>query len=520
MSVNVPVELVGTDTKPGPAPQVDHLQHFLQGSGFAAGSLVFNGAVTLVTAMVLARWLKPEAFGTYSVALVSISLLGGLGAAGMDSAVARFVAYYSGSGECELIKPVLRFGMRWATIISVALAAICCGYLTAGSSLPPKLSPLRPLALYIGLAIPIFALSLVLLQAILHLGAIKARMTIEKAVQPLLRLGLPFVAVLVLRNRLLAAVAGVLLASLCCAIAAAIVLQRMTATLPSRTAARRETVRTWASYALPFAFQSMQLFFFSGLGIDIILVGLLASLSASGVYAAAFRFTPLLTLVRASMDYAFGPRVSALYGQSDLHSIDILYKASSILGLIVTLPFGIILVLFSRPIMTLAFGSSYGDGATALAWLVGGCIVDSATGCNTTLLAMVGRSWLVLTNGIIGGVLTVLLCWLLIPRFGIGGAALSVTAARASVNALATLELWTLQRLQPFARSTARVLVPGISAALVGLLLRIYLAPSAFGPAGGLALCVAAVLAVYLAALRMAGVRWPVMSQAWPGAIR
>jgi O-antigen/teichoic acid export membrane protein len=512
MSPPVPTELTIPETKAQLASRETHLQGFLHGSGFTAASLVFNGVLGMVTAMVFARWLKPEAFGTYSIAVVSITLLGGLGAAGMDTTVARFVAFYSGSGDRDLIKPVLRFGIRWALIISVALAAVSYAFLAYSSWIPPKLDSLRSVAVYVGLAIPLFAVSLVLLQAILHLGAIRTRMVLEKGIQPLLRLALPFAAALLLRNRLSAAVAGVLMASLIGVFFAGVVLHRITATVPSGAAPGRENVRTWSGYALPFAFQSLQQFISGGLGVDILMVGLLLSMSASGVYAAAFRLTLLITLVRSAMDYAFGPRVSALFGRSDLHSIDVLYKASSMLGLVLAMPFGIVLILFSRPVMTVAFGSTYGDGATALAWLVAGCVVDSATGCNTTLLAMVGRSWLVLANGIVGGVLTVLLCWLLVPRFGIAGAAFSVTAARVCVNALAAAELWKLQRLQPFAQSALRVVVPGISAAVVGFCFRNYFVVPAFGAVGSLAFSVAAVLAVYLAALRLAGVQWPQMS--------
>ena len=504
----MPTELTTTETMQDLPQQENHLRGFLQGSGVAAASLVFNGVLTLVTAMVLARWLRPAAFGTYSIALVAITLLGGLGAAGMDTAVARFVAFYSGSGEDDLIKPVLRFGVRWATILSGVLAIGCYLWLNVGAELPTKLSLLRPLAPYICLGTPLFALSLVLLQAVLHLGAIKTRMVIEKAIQPLLRLAVPFAAVLLLHNRLSAAVSGILLASLFCVAAAGIVLHRMTASLPSGTGAGRQNVRTWSAFALPFAFQSMQQFVSSGLGIDIVLVGLLASLSESGIYAAAFRFTPLLTLVRVAMDYAFGPKVSVLYGKSDLAAIDLLYRASSRLGLAVTLPFGIILALWSGVFMTTFFGESYAGGAAALAWLVVGCVADSATGCNTTLLAMVGKPWLVFTNGLAGGVLTIVLCVQLIPHFGIAGAAVSVTAARVCVNGLATIELWKLEHVLPFTKDTWRLAVPAACTLALGAFLKNQYPARLQGGVLTLAIASAAMLIIYAVGFRVAGMKW------------
>ncbi|MGA9565870.1 MAG: oligosaccharide flippase family protein [Candidatus Korobacteraceae bacterium] len=504
----MPTELTTTEAKPDLPQQENHIRGFLHGAGLAAASLVFNGVLTLATAMVLARWLRPAAFGTYSIALVAITLLGGLGAAGMDTTVARFVAFYSGSGEDDLIKPILRFGIRWATIMSMVLATACYLWLNVGSALPAKLSPLRPLALYICVGTPLFALSLVLLQAVLHLGAIKTRMVIEKAIQPLLRLVVPFAAVLLLHNRLLAAVSGILLASLFCVAAAGIVLDRMTAPLPPGTVAARRNIRTWSAFALPFAFQSMQQFVSSGLGIDIVLVGVLASLSESGIYAAAFRFTPLLTLVRVAMDYAFGPKVSLLYGKSDLAAIELLYRASSRLGLAVTLPLGIILALWSSVFMTTFFGESYAGGAAALAWLVVGCVADSATGCNTTLLAMVGKPWLVFTNGLAGGLLTIVLCVQLIPQFGIAGAAFSVTVARVCVNGLATIELWKLEHVQPFTKDIWRLVVPSVCSLAMGLFLKNQYSSRLQGGVITLAIASAALLTIYVIGLRVAGMKW------------
>jgi O-antigen/teichoic acid export membrane protein len=494
--------------KAEPLPPNLHLQGFLHGTGLAAACLVFNGAVGLVTAIVFARWMQPESFGIYSIALVAITLLGGLGAAGMDTTVARFVAFYSGSGQQALIKPVLRFGVRRATVISITLAAASYAVLSGGVGVPARFIPLRPLALYVAMAIPLMALSLVLMQAILHLGAIKSRMAIEKVAQPLLRLLLPFACIVLIRSRLSGALAGMLLTSLFCVVVAGIVLRHMTVSMPSTLGPGRREIRTWSEYAMPFAFQSVQQFISSGLGIDIVLVGLLASLSASGIYAAAFRITLLLTLARVAMEFDFGPRVAALYGKADIVAIKSLYQASSTVGIAVTVPFAIILTLWSGVFMSTLFGGSYIEGAAALAWLVLGCVADAATGCNTTLLAMVGKPWLVLTNGMVGGGLTVALCLVLIPRYGITGAAFSATVARVCVNAMATAELWRFLRIQPFAQDTWKLTLPTAVTLLLGLFLKMQTSLQFQPGVLILAIVIATLLSAYLVGFKIAGLKW------------
>ena len=486
----------------------NHLRRFLHGSGFAAAGVVIGGILTLLTGVVFARWLKPEAFGSYSLALVAITLVGGLGAAGMDTAVARFVSFYSGTGARRLIVPVIRFGLRWAAVTSIALALLFYGLLNFFGVLPVKLGVLRPIALYISLAIPFLAVLLVVQQAILGLGGIKTRILMEKIALPFFRLLLPFGLVLVLHDRLSSAVAGGLLALVLLAVIGSLALRNFTVDLPPPERPAKQDRRDWSGYALPFAFQSVQNVVSSGLGLDIFLVGLLASVSASGIYAAAFRFAPLLTLVRVAMDYAFGPRVATLFGRSDLAAIDELYKASSAIGLAFTLPFAIILIVFGRLLMTTFFGAPYADGATALSWLVFGFVADSATGCNTTLLAMIGKSRLVFFNGLVGGLVTLCCCVLLIPHFGIGGAAFSVAFARFCVNGLATTELWKLQHLQPFTRTVWKLALPALVTAVVGVAWKSHfdaMSTNIFM----LAFSIAALLLVYMLGLRVSGAAWP-----------
>ena len=103
--------------------------------------------------------------------------------------------------------------------------------------------------------------------------------------------------------------------------------------------------------------------------------------------------------------YAFGPRVGRLYGKSELEWIERLYKTTSVGGLGWTLPFAVVLVIFSQQLMGTFFGSGYVKGRAALALLVVGFAADEAAGCNITLLTMIGKPWLVMMNGLAGGCL-------------------------------------------------------------------------------------------------------------------
>ncbi|MGB9103951.1 MAG: polysaccharide biosynthesis C-terminal domain-containing protein, partial [Terriglobales bacterium] len=404
------------------------------------------------------------------------------------------------------IPPVIRFGLNYSIAASIVLSGAVWLLLRFGIAHGEKLQPIGALSGWVVIGVPVLAVQLVLFQTILGLQSVKLRIVLEKILQPLLRFALPFGLVLWAGDRLHAAVGGMVIGAAVLALIAAHFVTKRLRLMPASTSATGDVRQEWMRYSLPFVLYSLQNFVSVGMGLDVFLVAFLASVRESGIYAAAFRFTPVLVLARGAIDYAFGPKAGLLYGQSDLNAIRTLYKTSSTLALAWTLPFAIVLTMFSQPLMSTFFGPGYDAGAAALAILVFGFVVDGATGCNTTLLSMVGRSGLVLMNGLAGGVATVCLCLLLVPSLGITGAAVAVTVARSLVNVMATTEIWRLQHMHPFSGATAKIMAAAISAALLGLLCWWQLG---FDDASiALSLPIALVAASYFALLRMTRVSW------------
>jgi O-antigen/teichoic acid export membrane protein len=445
----------------------EHVSSFLSGTVFSASGMAVSGVLTMLTGIIFARWLKPEGFGIYSNVVAVVTFGAGFGAVGMDFTVARYVCYYLGTGDKHLIRTVIRYGARWGLIVSAVVGSAIFILLRGGLLNGTKLAGLAPFSLLLLLAIPALALQSVVFQAILSLQAVKTRVILEKVLHPLLRLALPFALLWCFHEKIRAAVGGILLAALVLTVTGLMVLRGCLRGVPPAVAPPREVSREWSAFALPYVFFSIQTFISAGMGIDIVLVGALVSMSDSGIYAACFRFVLVLLLARAGMDYAFGPKVGRLYGKSDMESIGRLYKTSSAVGLAWTLPFSVVLVLFSHPLMARFFGPSYARGGTALALLVAGFAADGGAGCNTTLLSMIGKPWLVLTNGLVGGVVAVSLCLLLIPRFGMSGAALAVSLARCIAAGMGTFEIWHIHDLHPFSRSLGKLL---LAAGLAGIL--------------------------------------------------
>jgi O-antigen/teichoic acid export membrane protein len=108
--------------------------------------------------------------------------------------------------------------------------------------------------------------------------------------------------------------------------------------------------------------------------------------------------------------------------------------------------------LFPDQILSV-FGKSFVGGATALMILAWANLVDVGTGMCGTILSMSGYTKLKLVNNIVSISLSIGLNVLLIPRFGIVGAAISALIVFTALNSIRILQVYYLMRLLPYNRS-------------------------------------------------------------------
>ena len=100
----------------------------VSGSGFLT---LFNTLATFATAVLLARLLGTEGYGTYAYAISWITLLGVFAKAGIDQVMVRNIAVYHQAGDWAHIRGMLRFGLGLVSAAGLlcALAAAALAWL-------------------------------------------------------------------------------------------------------------------------------------------------------------------------------------------------------------------------------------------------------------------------------------------------------------------------------------------------------------------------------------------------------
>jgi O-antigen/teichoic acid export membrane protein len=129
--------------------------------------------------------------------------------------------------------------------------------------------------------------------------------------------------------------------------------------------------------------------------------------------------------------------------------LDHLYQASTWWMIAVTWPLYLLLLIFPS-VFAGMFGSSYTAGATALAILSAAGLFNLATGNITVLLLMAGNSMLNMLNAAGSLTINIVLNLILIPRYGMSGAAVAWAASIVANNLAAAFQVNRLLHQHPF----------------------------------------------------------------------
>ncbi|MDB5570230.1 MAG: hypothetical protein JWN93_1413 [Hyphomicrobiales bacterium] len=81
-------------------------------------------AASFAQSMLLARWMSPDEFGKFTIALTLSMLLGGAATCGQQTALLRFLPEYAVSGKQSLLRGVVAYAFKLTLIGSLAALAV------------------------------------------------------------------------------------------------------------------------------------------------------------------------------------------------------------------------------------------------------------------------------------------------------------------------------------------------------------------------------------------------------------
>lgn len=392
--------------------------------------------------LVVTRLYGAEVFGVFLSAATLVEIAVALLTAGFRDAAVRYVAHYAEEDEEKLygsLANAFGFSLGGAVLLVVAGQAVGAPAVRALYDFGETLAPaVRAMAL----VLPVMAFERVVIAATQGLRIMKYAALIEGGLKPvtLLVAALAFHATMPTVQGLTAAW---VLAQLLTGVITLWIYGREFRWRPLFHALRRFRLnRELLGFALPQNLNMTLNRFLTG--IDVLMLGALgASAAAVGVYGAGAAIVRELRQIKLAFSGALAPQIARLYGRGDLDTLSRVYSATARWTATLAVP-AILLVAVLHADLLRVFYPGY-DGLTSFMLLLLPIpYFICGFGLAGNVVVMTGHSKLNLLNSITVGVVNVGLNLVLIPIFGMAGAA---AASALGALALASMEITEATRI-------------------------------------------------------------------------
>ena len=221
-------------------------------------------------------------------------------------------------------------------------------------------------------------------------------------------------------------------------------------------------------------------------------------LQAVGLFAAAVTVVELAVQLPPLLLSALLPRFSEQYGLGDQVNMRRLYQTVTALMAMLIVPLCFGLAAIAPTLVPLLFGAEFSNASAVASVLLVAAAVSSLGVTTLYFLQSMGKTWLLLISNGVGLVGTITLGFLLIPRFGLMGAAWSRGAVQVSV---VLIETWYVTRrlgVWPPYRALGAVAIASVAQGVVA-----YLVATHLGGAISLLVAIPAAVVTYVVALRI-----------------
>jgi O-antigen/teichoic acid export membrane protein len=432
----------------------------ISGLGEILGNIIGYASNVLMT-----RRIGPSSFGIYMLASTILRVVSIFSVVGLDNGLIRFVALYNGRGDKSRLKGVILSGTKIASVISFVFLFF---FFFTSDFISTRIFPKPDLSFALRIlliSLPFTTLMAVWLGGIQGFQLIKSRVYVERLIQPLSRL-LFLLFFFLLGMQLL----GVLLATVLSAIIGFIfALWYLTKSFPLLKGDDLIPLyenKSLLAFSIPLLFATF--FSFIIRWTDILMLGFFKTSSEVGIFGAVDRVIPLVSLPLQSLNVIFSPMIAELYGERNFSKLEGLFKVETKWAISLSFPIFLALSIFAHPVMNI-FGDAFTVGATVLIILSAAQMIRVSVGSTGPMLMMTGHQNISLANTTIFAIANIILNYLLIPRYGITGAAVASAISLIAINIVEVIQIYYLLKIHPFRSDLMKPLVAGIFSSLVTL---------------------------------------------------
>ncbi|WP_297498045.1 flippase [Thermococcus sp.] len=435
------------------------------------GVLAFMGLISsalfgFLVRAVIGRYLGPDVYGTYSLAMTVFTITLVVVMMGFPMGLQRQVAYFLHRKKKEvplLISTAIHLVGVSSIIGLLALEAtrgMLPRYIGGGNLLVVLLGVLA-------LALPLTATFNVLISTTQGFGRVREYLIYGKISAPALYFLTALVAVLLTSNVKYVAVAYLLSYIILLSLLGRDA--RRFGILPRKFRFSAEIARELLLFSLPLMTSNLMSFIMNWT--DTLMLGHYLGERIVGLYNAAGPITRFIPVFMASLTVIYTPVVTGLFSRGRLGEVGRFYTVVTKWVVLLTFPLFVLVTAYPVPVLRVLFGSTYTPAWEAMVILAFGFMFHSIVGPNGLTLVTIGKPSENMKGDLAGAILNVVLNYFLIPAYGMTGAAVATASSYIAANVYKSLRLAQFG-IVPFGRAYLKVLTAGIPSLGIAYLMR------------------------------------------------
>ena len=402
-----------------------------RGAGISTAGQGVGRVLGYVSQVGLARLLGGEIYGFYTLGVAVVNGVHIVSRFGMENGVVRYVAHHREHGDTARVKGTIVQALLITLAISLVLSAvmffgagIIVGWLPQDA--PEMVGVLRAFAF----VLPFFVFMSMTAWATQGFKTVTYAAYIQQLIRP--GLFLLFVGICyVLGAGIIGAIAAYALAMFLAGLAGLYYLRKLFPPLFDRRAGTKFETKALFGVSVPMSItQGAQ---YLNNWSAILILGAFAAGAPVGVFNAAARTATFLTAVRFAFSGIFSPIISGLHARQDTEEMGRLYKDVSRWIFTGAFVLFLIIVVFAPQVMAV-FGEGFREGVVALIIVAVAQLYSSSVGPAPRMLAMTGNQNYAMIATTIAAATGVVVSLVLVPRFGLIGAAIGMGTAIVTEN--------------------------------------------------------------------------------------
>lgn len=441
------------------------------------GSISFMGrvyeyAIRLVFSIVVARILGAEQYGLYTLGLTIVPILSMLSLLGLQTGVVAFLPPAIREKDEAKIWGIVQVSAGIPALLSVTFGVLLFLLAEPIATLAFHEPRLVLLLRIVSISIPLDAIGFICYQTIISYKKPEYSVIANNLVLPSAKLVFTLVFL-----ALGLGVAGVISAHvLASALALLLIIIFVFRLLPGKAyfqQAKRNT-KELLRYSLPVHLGWV--FNIIRGTLETIVLGIVGLTAGVGIFSVAQRLSSLGTLFFLSVGNIATPIVTDFYSRGEMAQLKKLYQTTTKWVVTFNFPLFLTFVIFSKELLSI-FGADFTLGSTALVIMAVGNLVYTGTGIGINILDMTNHTKYNSANSAFLIVVTIISDLLLIPRWGVLGAAAASSLSTVIVNIVCFVEVYVLLKMHPYRLDIFKPLIAGaITAAAAVVLNRYYIA--------------------------------------------